>query len=182
MEEKDEYWLVCSPGCCGEIDETLLSAQGNQRQNIQTQTPPPPPSLSPHLPSIVLASRSYLTRNPIASICNSNENQTPAPSTLTPPGTSAHQQPGEDEAEERLQKEKWAKEKLEGETASEEGYYITGRLDRETVRRGKEKRLVFILYFHNNGPRTRWKNHNLMLAVRLRDLIYPTGDLTSWCP
>lgn len=134
MEEKDEFCLVCSPGCCGEIDETLLSAQGSQRQNIQIQTPPPLPFLSPHLPSIVLASRSYLTRNPIASICNSNENQTPAPSTLTPLGISPQPQPGADKAEERLQKEKWAKEELEWETASEEGYYITGSSDGEMIR------------------------------------------------
>lgn len=42
----------------------------------------------PLLTSIVLASASYLIRNPMAPICNSNENQTPAPSTLAP--GSAH--------------------------------------------------------------------------------------------
>lgn len=120
-EEKDEYCLVRSPGCCGAIDETLQSAQGNQRQNIQTQTTPPPPFLSPHLPPIVLTSHSYLTRNPIASICNSNENQTPAPVNLDP--SLAYRRRGNLErrtAEERPRKEKWAKEKLGWETASEE--------------------------------------------------------------
>lgn len=47
--------------------------------------------------------------------------------------TSAPQQPGEEDADKRLHKGKWAKEKVEWETGSGGGYSITGRLDGEMV-------------------------------------------------
>lgn len=76
-EEKDECYLVWPPGCCGELDETLLRPTGIKGRTFR-------PKRRPLLASIVLASASYLIGNPMASICNSNENQTPVPSTLAP--------------------------------------------------------------------------------------------------
>lgn len=177
---KEKGWVrqgVLSPGCGRESDEPWLYPTGIKGSTVR---PKHHPLLSPLLSSPLLFSPLLLIWSGIHSLLFAilMKIRHLALPTFAPLCRSLPQQQGEKDKEEKRQREKRVRWREREKARIRRGilcYCWPSRLDCQMAQRGW-KMVSFILGYYDRGLLTQWKNHKMMLAVRLvRGPNHPHG-------